>query len=753
MSGYVTNDPLIEMLREENAQKSRGKKDPFANNPKITDNEFFNPLENKNYREVLDQMNKTNQTTTTETPKLTSLSDLLNTAQSEMRNIFNNLGTLKRLANDASDEKQTDSARDFFQRDFFETVGKIDSAAGRMNWDGMVISEGNENYKITQVNLQFAAERTSSTPETQGTENIIQNGNYSIETDGVYTLSKGYSGIVEVNAQNVKITQENSSTPLKDVSIFSSSKGYANLWIENLNIENSMNHRDSVIKFYGEGNTLSFKGNNFIKTNWSESAAIHVGNGLTLNGKDQAALNIEILGNDDEKSPSAAVIGSNPSEISTGDINIKGSIINITRGSDLGGAAIGSASHNTTNNTPQSSIGDINIQYSTINVKFGGGDASKTSIGDVNINDSIINVDVDGANTHGGAGVQTSIGDVNINDSTINVNVDNKGTHGGIGTSSGFNKSQTSIGDVNINDSMINVNVDNRGTHGGAGIGSGANASCGDINIDNSIINVDVKSGAAIGAGAGSAKVGDIRIGGGAELNLVSENGAGIGTGFGFFDDRDYFGTIGNIEIDRNAKINALRIGLGNHDSQATPGRIGALNYTNVSLNNTSVFVNEPLMDFVTNFRSRQMGNHSLNRAGFLLDDFSGQSQRPSTEIRLGFMHPRFLGTGNLLSHQGKFLNPFDQNMFDSFFGNTSKQNDWMDIVRGASNQNLSSINILSQRSASIALRVIEGAISQVQSEMTVVNSYIQRFTQSPSSDDSQNIIDNERHLPLNNFV
>lgn len=679
-------DPFLDLLRDENSKKARGQKDPFANNPKITDNEFFNPLENRGYSEVLQQMSKSNQTTAEATPKTPTLSDLLNTAQTETRNIFNHLSTLKRLANDASDEKQTDSGREFFQRDFFETVGKIDSAAGRMSWDGMVISEGNQNYKITQVNLQYAAEKTSSN---EGTQNLIQSGNYSIEADGVYTLAKGYSGIVEVSAQNVKIMQENPSTPLKDVSIFGSQKGHANLWIENLNVENSANHRDSVIKFHGEGNVFSFKGNNFIKTSWSESAAIHVGNGLTLHGKDHAALNIDMPGRGDRLSPSAAAIGSNPSENSKANINIKDSIINVNMGSDFGGAAIGSASHHHADHMPQSSIGDINIQDSTINVRIGG---------------------------------------------TRN------------------NTPHRPIGDINIQDSTINVKIDDTNTRGGAGIGSGVNAKCGDINIDNSIINVDVKSGAAIGAGAGNSTVGNIRIGRGAELNLVSGNGAGIGTGFSFFEGKSYLGTVGNIDLDRNAKINASRIGLGNHDPQATPGTIGSVNYTNISLTNMNLFVNEPLMDFVTNFRSRQMGNNSLNRPGLLLDDFSNQN--PSTEIRLGFMHPRFLGTGNLLSPQGRFLNPFDQNMFDSFFGNTSKQNDWMDIVRGASNQNLSSINILSQRSASIAARVIEGAMSQVQIELSNVNAYIQRYTRPQSQDDNdtQNLTD-KPNVSAYNFV
>ena len=76
-------------------------------------------------------------------------------------------------------------------------------------------------------------------------------------------------------------------------------------------------------------------------------------------------------------------------------------------------------------------------------------------------------------------------------------------------------------------------------------------------------------------------------------------------------------------------------------------------------------------------------------------------------------------------------MNPFDQQRYDSFSGNSDKQNDWLEIVMGASNRKLNSIDIMSQRNAAIALRVIEDALGQVQRELSNVNSYIQRFIMS----------------------
>ncbi|MBR1728542.1 MAG: hypothetical protein IJ728_03355 [Selenomonadaceae bacterium] len=103
-------------------------------------------------------------------------------------------------------------------------------------------------------------------------------------------------------------------------------------------------------------------------------------------------------------------------------------------------------------------------------------------------------------------------------------------------------------------------------------------------------------------------------------------------------------------------------------------------------------------------------------------------NQQPIINIYFLNVNTKNLGTSNLISPQGRFLNPFDQQRYDSYFGNNTSQNDFMDIIKGASNRRLNSIDILSQRNASIALRVIEGALSQIQSELSNVNSYIQRF-------------------------
>ena len=130
-------DPFLDLLRDENSKKARGQKNPFAGNPSVTDNEFFNPLENRGYSEVLQQMNRNVQPMSEKTSEIPTLSDLLNIAQREIRSISKHIGNLQKLAHTAADITQTDSNRELFQRDFFETVGKIEHSADRMNWHEM----------------------------------------------------------------------------------------------------------------------------------------------------------------------------------------------------------------------------------------------------------------------------------------------------------------------------------------------------------------------------------------------------------------------------------------------------------------------------------------------------------------------------------------------------------------------------------------------------------------------------------------
>ena len=441
MSSQITNNPFLDMLANENSKKTSNKKNPFANNPSITDNEFFNPLENQNYREILQQMNRGMRPTMEKAPKLPTLSDILNNAQSELRSIFKNISTLKDLASRAADSTQTYDARNFFQKDFYGTLRNIEHSARNMNWNGMTFPHGNSLVRINQVDVQITTEKTNQVEETP---TIIQGGDFDINSDGVYKLPKDYSGTINVNAQNVKIIQEDPTTPLNDVHIVGPAEGHSNLWLEGVNIENLSEHGDSVIKFSGEDNVLSFKGDNSIKLGWTGKAAINVGDGLTLNGSDDSTLNVEVLGTSGGAAMSGAGIGSNESENSTAPINISGGNINVTMGSNLMGAAIGSGMAYTVGNVPHGSIGDINIYGGTINVKSGG------------------------TTTQGGAGIGAGLG--------------------------------AKCGNININNAKVTANAIS-----GAAIGAGAgNSVAGDIHIGgNAELNTSSKTGSGIGTGYG----------------------------------------------------------------------------------------------------------------------------------------------------------------------------------------------------------------------------------------------------------
>ena len=89
---------------------------------------------------------------------------------------------------------------------------------------------------------------------------LIEIGDYTISEDGYYKLAEGYTGNITISAKNVRLTQADPETALQNVSIIGNSGGNQNLWIEDLNIENTEDK--NVIKFQGADNHLTVKGSN-----------------------------------------------------------------------------------------------------------------------------------------------------------------------------------------------------------------------------------------------------------------------------------------------------------------------------------------------------------------------------------------------------------------------------------------------------------------------------------------------------------
>lgn len=223
----------------------------------------------------------------------------------------------------------------------------INDIATTTNYNGKTLLDGTHSQKLFGAKIT-ASGQISSTAETSETVDatIISSGYHTITEDGVYSLANGYSGTITINAQNVKLTQENFANQLDNVSIVAS----GNLWIEDLNIANSSNQ--NVIQFQGSGNYLTVKGMNVVNQNASATsyhAAINVGGGLTIAG--DGRLNVST-------STEGAAIGSNAYG-TAGDITIGGSVV-VTANSTQG-AAIGTGFINST-------IGNISIGNSaTIN--------------------------------------------------------------------------------------------------------------------------------------------------------------------------------------------------------------------------------------------------------------------------------------------------------------------------------------------------------------------------------------------------
>ncbi len=351
-------------------------------------------------------------------------------------NIVEELRNLKELALNSANDHNTDLDRATLQKEFDQRTANINDIASTTNYNGKYLLDGTySRYR------KIAYQPTEPT----GPATVIPYGNYTVGADGVYEIPPGYTGTITIASglQDVKLRQQ-TSAQLSEVYIQGPSTGNANLWIENLNIRN-VNQDEPVIQFYGTGNFLSNHGTNYIQkgneigtpsliTNYN-SAAIHVGGGLTLAGNGQ--LNVNIRGQQ-----TCNAIGTNEGETSTANIAVVGGTYNISikSHSDIyNGTCIGASLAGT--------IGNIVIYGGTINAESNQG--------------ACIGSDRSGANTD-----NILIG----NNANINASA---GTGAGIGSGR-----ESSAGNITISkQSFISAS-----SQQGENIGKGFNGTVGDIN-------------------------------------------------------------------------------------------------------------------------------------------------------------------------------------------------------------------------------------------------------------------------------
>lgn len=172
-------------------------------------------------------------------------SSLFKIADGGISSIVEELRHLKELAINAANDTNTETDRVTIQKVFTQKMANINDIATTTNYNGKTLLDGTYYRKTV-------AEEVPITPVRD------DDGNIDIDSDGFYILPKGFTGTVNINAQNVKITQEDPTTPLNNVTILGRTEGNLNLWIDTLNIKNTDD--ESVIKFNGSDNILTFKG-------------------------------------------------------------------------------------------------------------------------------------------------------------------------------------------------------------------------------------------------------------------------------------------------------------------------------------------------------------------------------------------------------------------------------------------------------------------------------------------------------------
>ena len=220
---------------------------------------------------------------------------LFKTAAGGIDNIVEELRTLKELAIKSANDTNTDDDRLIIQKEFEQRKANINDIATETDYNTIRLLDGMVGRTIIKTDIVSSSSNRLLTEPTSPIT-TISSGNYTINSDGVYVLANGYTGNITVNAQNVKITQEDSTTVLNNVSILGPSGGNANMWIEDLNIKNTIDK--NVIKFRDTNNFLSVKGDNVLGVEsdgsypaW-KSATINVGSGLTIEGHDSATLDV-----------------------------------------------------------------------------------------------------------------------------------------------------------------------------------------------------------------------------------------------------------------------------------------------------------------------------------------------------------------------------------------------------------------------------------------------------------------------------
>lgn len=648
---------------------------------------------------------------------------MLKIASGGVDNIVEELRNLKEIAINAANDTNTDVDRKTMQKEFSQKMANINDIATMTNYNGKILLDGTY-HKPTVTSESGSADSDTKfasvfkeVSEPTGTTQTISGTNFTITSDGVYEIAVGFTGKINVNAKNVKITQANPSTTLNNVEIIGPSGGNANLWIENLNITTDTAN-SSIITFQGADNVLTVRGDNTLKSSFSAPYGHSAKFALICSG-----------GSDSTNYTALNVQGDDTSTLTLDAGNA---------GAGNDGAGIGANSRPSTSTTDitRYTTGAINIVNLNLNANISraavvgsGGDSSH--VGNITVENSKFTVDCNHycGIAIGATGSNSSTGNILVVSSELDVN-NGSGIGVGMNEMSYSPDGNNSSGTITVHDTILNYKS---GSDGGVGIGIGRtsfhqidekNDFCGDIFVSASTINTESNRwGAGIGSGiinrqngllnAHNIELPNITITDSTKITHKSPYGAAVGS-FGSEDYVDCEFIVGDISISQSS-YDLLDVSQAYQDAnQPYPG-----------LGNGQGGVCGTVTIFDD---TEQPANTTVDNLYNPLKIQHGTKANQATNFYINDMHTKSLGTSDLIDSDGNFIKEEDEDRYWALSYDKTKQAAWLETITNAQNLTIDDISVTTQKNANIAIRVLDGAIDYALDESTRLGAYLQRL-------------------------
>ena len=602
---------------------------------------------------------------------------MLKVASGGIESIIEELRSLKELAINAANDSNTTLDRTTIQKEFDQRRKNIDNIAVETNYNGKVLLTGIYNNKTVDVTTATVIPSwlSPTNPDAVGpTGAIIHSGVAEPSgtpmqiTNGNYTINQ--SGIYELTNNSHNITIDSGVHDVKFIQAVGSN--LSNVHIVGPSDGNAnIWIEDLTVTNSDNSSFINFQGANNI-LNFKGTNTVRIPSVAYSYGGDYAVIHVG------------------------GGLTVEGGadgsgIINFKLRSAREGALIGS---------------DGSANAGTVNASP---DKDCTSPLTINSGTYAAIYETIESFTYGafiGSGANASIGDLTVNGGSFYEENYQGGYRGGVIIGSGFRNSK--CGDIHVSNAVIVSNSmqdsPSIGSCGNPGFSLDADRGrCGDIYVTNSKIDIVTEKGAGIGTGW-NAGCGNITVEN-TEVIASSVTGAGIGSGEG--------GRTNNIIIN-NCDLTQVTSEQGEYVGRGVRGYAGT-----VTVNGKTPGT-EGTSDQIVTLTEKKMIGKPL-----VIHD--GTKANEAIHLYINDMRTSAL-KGRITNESGEFVNPEDLNHLRNLSSDPDAYKAYAGILREADGMTLDDVSVTTQHGASVAIRVVDGAIQYALDEATTVGAYISRL-------------------------